>query len=752
MLVAASFLSPILPGQINIALAQNTTLWGFSFGGFVSSILAQLAQLIFSAVAWIVAQIGSLLDFTIEKMVLNMADIVEEISAIDALWSTFRDLGNIVFIGVLLYIAIRTILNVGNNFNTKRILIRLVIVALFVNFSLFATKVVIDTSNVVALQFYNSIQVEDCGEENGCNISHFFADVTNISSVQSPAAIEAIENGGSTEDANFKILIARILGIVFLSVTGFVMAAMAFLLLVRFMFLILLMIASPLAFIAFVLPSTSKMGEKWVQALFNQSFFAPILFAMIYIVAVLGLELASGLGGGGDLMAAILDPDGDNYGVIITFVLMTVLMAYTLVVAKEIGGEATAKSMELGVKARNWGGAKISGAAAAAGRSSIGLGGNAISESRGLKDAAKEGGMRGFGARAALKLSNKAANSSFDARNTRAGKAAGVDDKKQRSGGFREVLEKKKEKREEEKKQIERLSPAEKAKAERAKIIKEKVDKNKEKTDKRIDQEQKEASTDYNDRKDQLQNWYDNTKNAMQNAEKKTDADLSNVVDELKQVSTAINQRNELEDKLNQARAEDDENMINHFSERLSQLADNTDGVNNISELNNLENRQTSLKNKKSDLKEQKNNQQNNRNTVQNTYNDKKEQIRDQYVQERDSLKEQKKQVRELSKSRKNKLDEMIEIGDKRGEEFVQTMLEQESKLDSINSLIEKGIKKATGKSIRIPGSTKQTKASRDLGLDNVGDIKNRYSDKQSTDPTPKERASGKLRNIHKNT
>jgi hypothetical protein len=718
----------------------------------IGKIFAYVADMIFKLVAWFTAIIGNLLDYVVREMVLNMADLVNEIGAIDRLWEIFRDLGNIAFIGVLLYIAIRTILNVGNSFNTKQIMVRLVIVALFVNFSLFASKVVIDTSNVVALQFYNSIQVEGCEEENGCNISHFFAGATNISSVQSVESIRSEEAIQSSESINFKIFLARVLGIIFLLVSGFIMGAMAFMLIIRFGVLIILMILSPLAFIAFILPN-SKFGQEWWDKLLGQSFFAPALFAILYVVATLAADLQNGIGDGNrDLMGAILSPDGDNFGVILTFILMTFLMASSLVVAKKIGGDATVKSLELGKAVRNWGGAKISGAAAAAGRSSIGLGGNAISESRGLKDAAKEGGMRGFGARAALKLSNKAANSSFDARNTRAGKAAGVDDKKQRSGGFREVLEEKKEKREEEKKQIERLSPAEKAKAERAKIIKEKVDKNKEKTDKRIDQEQKEASTDYNDRKDQLQNWYDNTKNAMQNAEKKTDADLSNVVDELKQVSTAINQRNELEDKLNQARAEDDENMINHFSERLSQLADNTDGVNNISELNNLENRQTSLKNKKSDLKEQKNNQQNNRNTVQNTYNDKKEQIRDQYVQERDSLKEQKKQVRELSKSRKNKLDEMIEIGDKRGEEFVQTMLEQESKLDSINSLIEKGIKKATGKSIRIPGSTKQTKANRDLGLDNVGDIKNRYSDKQSTDPTPKERASGKLRNIHKNT
>lgn len=349
------------------------------FNATIGKAFALISDLLFSIVAWITAQIGYLLDFVIEWLVLDMAEVVNNIGAIDSLWQIFRDLGNIVFIGVLLYIAIRTILDVGNSFNTKRTLVRLVIVALLVNFSLFATKVVIDTSNVVALQFYNSIQVEDCGEGTECNISHFFADATNISSVQSAEAIENEEAIEEANDSNFRITLARILGTIFMLVTGFVMGAMAFLLIIRFGFLVLLMIASPLAFIAFVLPSASSWGNKWLDQLLSQSFFAPALFAMLYVVAALASDLQSGISDGNtNLMEAIISPEGDNMGVILMFILMSFLMFYSLIIAKKIGASGASKTIKVGQQARNWGQAKVTGAAGAAARGTIGKAGTEL--------------------------------------------------------------------------------------------------------------------------------------------------------------------------------------------------------------------------------------------------------------------------------------------------------------------------------------------------------------------------------------
>ena len=62
-------------------------------------------------------------------------------------WGAVRDVANIFFILMLLYVAIKTVLSL-NVTDNKRLVGVIIIVALLINFSLFTTKVVIDASNI----------------------------------------------------------------------------------------------------------------------------------------------------------------------------------------------------------------------------------------------------------------------------------------------------------------------------------------------------------------------------------------------------------------------------------------------------------------------------------------------------------------------------------------------------------------------------------------------------------------------------
>lgn len=74
-------------------------------------------------------------------------------------WEIVRDLSNIFFILVLLYVAIKLILGLGGH-DTKKMIVQVIIMALLINFSMFFTKIIIDSSNILALVFYNKINVE----------------------------------------------------------------------------------------------------------------------------------------------------------------------------------------------------------------------------------------------------------------------------------------------------------------------------------------------------------------------------------------------------------------------------------------------------------------------------------------------------------------------------------------------------------------------------------------------------------------
>src|SRR3989344_7300907 len=79
-------------------------------------------------------------------------------------WKIVRDFSNIFFILILLYVAIKMTLGLGGA-EIKKMIVNVVIVALLINFSMFFTKIVIDSSNILALIFYNKIAVE--GEDGG---------------------------------------------------------------------------------------------------------------------------------------------------------------------------------------------------------------------------------------------------------------------------------------------------------------------------------------------------------------------------------------------------------------------------------------------------------------------------------------------------------------------------------------------------------------------------------------------------------
>src|SRR3990167_4837671 len=77
-------------------------------------------------------------------------------SFVSKAWGVVRDLSNIFFILILLYIAVKIILDLGGS-EAKKMIAKVIIIALLINFSMFFTHVVIDSSNILALVFYNKL-------------------------------------------------------------------------------------------------------------------------------------------------------------------------------------------------------------------------------------------------------------------------------------------------------------------------------------------------------------------------------------------------------------------------------------------------------------------------------------------------------------------------------------------------------------------------------------------------------------------
>src|SRR3989338_6221316 len=240
----------------------------------ISALILTLSGLIFDKV----------IDFTIVKMAANiggqgMGD------AITVAWATLRDIANMCFIFVLLYAAFKTMFDTDFN-NFSKTVKDIIIVALLINFSLFFSKVVIDASNIVAVGFYNSIATQTTNTITGStSISSGYMNMLGLQTFHDPAILDS-KGLGPTE-----LMTIGVMSSVFMLITAVILLMAGVMFAARFIILVFLMILSPLALIAYVIPGQRGKFEEWKSALIAQSFFAPVYFALTWVVFKLGNSL-----------------------------------------------------------------------------------------------------------------------------------------------------------------------------------------------------------------------------------------------------------------------------------------------------------------------------------------------------------------------------------------------------------------------------------------------------------------------------
>lgn len=312
---------------------------------------------------------GLILDTSL-YFTIHLSEVMDSVPTVRIGWTIFRDLANIGFIFILLWTAISTILGLAGG-KTKEIIRNVIIVGLLINFSLFITQAVVDASNIVAIHFYKLI-VPDAESIGGSGIpaganpfskssfSGAFMDGLKIQSVYSAKVTDAGPGGALnavwavSQEASLKGLAVDFSKVIFMALGGialmltaayvFVVAAVLFIL--RIVVLMFLMLLSPLAFMAFVLPATEKYFEMWMEKLISQSIFAPIYLALAYVVVrtiqtpefqkVMAISGQANAGG-------IFTSAG---GIFINFLLLIGLMFGCILVAKKL--EAFGEEMAMG--------------------------------------------------------------------------------------------------------------------------------------------------------------------------------------------------------------------------------------------------------------------------------------------------------------------------------------------------------------------------------------------------------------------
>lgn len=350
-------------------------------------------------------------------------------------WKITRDIANILFIFILLWTGIGTILGL-HGVSAKKTIGMTILIALLLNFSLFFARVIIDASNILGGVFYNNIGVNDTANvsnpwinPNTKNISVAIVSKFNPQSIfQQASTLKLTSQSGIPEAQGVNgtpppgqfIIISLIMTII--NCIGiWVFASVAFLFMARVAGLWLLMIFAPVAFISYLTPGAvgGMLGEmhhsKWWSNLARQAFVVPIfMFFMYLILMFMNTNFFRDLGSDKTTTQIIL-------GVLIPLLIIVTLLMRARKIALDMSGEIGGAVVKAGTALAGGAIGLAAGGYALAGRATLGRLGYNATQNQSLKDAAAKGGAGGFIARATLAASNKLSTASFDARNTAVG-------------------------------------------------------------------------------------------------------------------------------------------------------------------------------------------------------------------------------------------------------------------------------------------------------------------------------------------
>ncbi len=236
--------------------------------------------------AWLVGMAAITLDNAAYYTVVTMGNYVNGLNAVGVAWRILRDFGNIILIFGFLAVGITTILNVSWYGGGKKMLPLLLVAAVFLNFSLFIAEAFVDVGNLFATEIY--IQINDGRTPQALDYSSTNLHDEGISNkIMAQVGLQTVynmninNNGDVLKSGN--LWIVGWMAVLLFLVAAFVMFSLAFILVFRFVALILLIIIAPIGFAGLAVPKLSQYAHQWWSTLLKEAFVAPILMLMLYV-------------------------------------------------------------------------------------------------------------------------------------------------------------------------------------------------------------------------------------------------------------------------------------------------------------------------------------------------------------------------------------------------------------------------------------------------------------------------------------
>ena len=245
------------------------------------------------------------------SIVKDLADTKGEGSKLYQAWSFFRNVANIMFVIAMLFVIFSQITGFGiDNYGIKKILPKLIITAIIVNFSYVICGILVDISNLAGDALRGIFEGIANGTTGSSERGHITDNVTQILgslvNAIAPVAVGSAAAGGIaytvitgiTASASGSFL-AFIFPILSFAGAAALAGLFAMLMLGLRQSLIIIMIAiSPIAFVLYAIPNTNAIFKRWFSLVKTLLVLYPVFCFMV---------------GGGSLVSKIIINSDTNF-------------------------------------------------------------------------------------------------------------------------------------------------------------------------------------------------------------------------------------------------------------------------------------------------------------------------------------------------------------------------------------------------------------------------------------------------------
>ncbi len=254
--------------------------------------------------------------------------------AVDQAWTLSRDFANLIIISMFVYAAVGTILRL-KDYNLEKFIVKIIIVALLINFSMFMVKFTVDVSNVIAYQFYKEIATlaeQKTDANNQKNEQIYIGSL--MAKKMGVSAGKIISNKELDRLVRAKeawwyttFIVYPVIGFI-IAFTAAVLFYGTFVMLSRFLGLLLVMALSAIGFVMLIVP---KLGDtyfqKWWQGLLRYSLFAPIFSFMLLLTVTIIAYIGNVSGAQNSSLMVLMATGSWASAIIAPFVVIGLLFA-----------------------------------------------------------------------------------------------------------------------------------------------------------------------------------------------------------------------------------------------------------------------------------------------------------------------------------------------------------------------------------------------------------------------------------------